>query len=475
MSTNIPTDKAALVLSTLKDQANDLLSAAHNVQLRMFHAQGSGNFPYYLRDPRTRLFNEKTYSWINQCLEKSKNGSPVSLDGDYNGKFLRAITATTFTLSSPDQSKLNEVKRNAQDQQGALLDAWEEAFGEIPSGKAPINKVFETILTDWVTKEGTTLQDLLVAPDLFEALGKAPAAAMTVIPVVGNYLNAIEAGIPLQNSLSLNNGILKSVRNAINYPSKKNGGIQLNDGTEDYVPEYPVSTSQANILDGLKSDNNVEIHMKMSEFTSNETSLSIGGDASFKMPLGFFDLDLGAKVSYFTKSVTKKSRSIEIDMTFSGVTLAKFGPEAFKVSGRKGWHYNDAIKEAVANGSQDISGFKFSPKPNIDFGEGGDFGVINAVAICQYPKMKIKVTSSDYKKIESDFKADANAEIKVDFLGMPLGAGLKGSYSQGDVYIDEAEGSVTIEINPPLNTVAEKATEATAFVLGVQTEYSAIQ
>jgi hypothetical protein len=474
MSTNIPTDKAALVLSSLKDQANDLLSAAHNVKLNMFHAQGSGNFPYYLRDPRTRLFNEKTYSWVNQCLEKSKPGMPISLDGDYNGKFLRAITSTNFTLSNADQSKLNEVKRNAEDQQGALLDAWEEAFGELPDGKVPINDVFEIILKDWVTSEGTTLQDLLNAPDLFEALGKAPAAAMTVIPVVGNYLNAIEAGIPLQNSISLNNGILKSVRNAIIKPSEKNGAIQLNDGTEDFVPEYAFSTSQANILDGLKSDNSIEIQMKMTEFTSHETSLSVGGEVSFKMPLGFFDIDLGANANYFTKTVTKSSRSIEIDMRFSGVTVAKFGPEAFKISGRKGWHYNDAIKEAVLNGDQDISGFKFSPKPNIDFGLGGDFGVINAVAISQYPKIKIKVHSSDYKKIKSDFKANANAEIKVDFLGMPLGAGLKGSYSQGDVFVDEAEGSVTIEINPPLTTVAEKATEATAFVLGVQTEYSAI-
>ncbi|MFD2567851.1 hypothetical protein [Pseudotenacibaculum haliotis] len=475
MSTNIPAEKAALVLTKLKDQANELLSAAHNVQLDMYHAQGSGNFPYYYKDPATRRFNEKTYVWLNQCLEKRKNGEPVSFEGDYNGKFLRAVTNVSYTLSRKDQARLNEVKRNALNQQGALLDAWEEAFGEIPSGKAPINGVFEIILKDWVTKEGTTLQDLLVAPDLFEALGKAPAAAMPVIPVVGNYLNAIEAGIPLQNAISLNNGILKSVRSSINFPSEANGGVQLNDGTDDFFPEYPFSTTQAKILDGLKSDNSVDIQMKLSNFNSSDVSLSVSGEASFKMPLGFFDIDLGASANYFTNIVTKNSRTIEIDMKFTGVTVAKFGPEPFRVSGRKGWHFADGIKESIANGEKDISGFKFSPKPNIDFTEGGDFGVVNAVAFSQYPTMKIKVFSSDYKKIKTDFDAAANAGLKIDFLGMPLGVGLKGSYKQGDVSINEAEGSITINVNPPIEAVAEKAVEATAFILGVQTEYSAIE
>lgn len=473
MSTNIPAEKAALILTKLKDQANEILSAAHNVQLDMYHAQGSGNFPYFFKDSATRRFNQRTYDWVNQCLEKRTNGSPVSVEGDYNGKFLRVITAVKYSLSDDDQAQLNKAKVNAEEQQGALLDAWEDAFGELPSGKAPINGVFEIILSKWVTKDGTTLQDLLNAPDLSEALGKAPPAGVPILPVIGNYLEAMGESISLQNSISLNNGILRSVRRAINSPSEKNGGIQLNDGTDDFHPEYLVTTSQDNVLEGLKSDNKVEISFKMSEFSSSDASLSVNGEASFKIPLGFFDIDLGASANYFTNVITKKSKTIEIDMEFNGVTVVKFGPEDFKISGRRGWHFADGIKEAIANGDKDISGFKFAPKPSVDFGENGDFGVLNAVAISQYPTMKIKVFSSDYQKIKTDFDAAANAGLKLDFLGMPLGVGLKGSYKQNDVSINEAEGSITITLSPPKDTIAGKTKEATAFILGVQTEYSA--
>lgn len=475
MSTNIPAEKAAMILNKLKDQANEILSAAHNVKLEMYHAQGSGNFPYFIKDTANRRFNEKTYVWMNQCLEKRKESEPVSFDGDYNGKFLQVITAISYGLSDKDQAQLNQSKINAEEQQAAVLDAWLTAYEKFPEGKAPIDAVFEVILKDWVTKEGTTLQDLLNAPDLSEVLGKTPPSGQPVLDVIANYLEAMGDSLSLQNSVSLKNGILRSVRRSINSPSEKNGGIQLNDGTDNFYPEYLVSTPQDNILEGLKSKNIVKISFKLSKSEEGDTLLSVGGEASFKIPLGFFDIDLGASANYFTNVITKKSKTIEINMEFNGVTVAKFGPEPFRVAGRKGWHFTDAIKEAIANGDQDISGFKFAPKPNVNFETNGDFGVVNAVAISQYPTMKITVFSSDYQKIKTDFDAAANADLKLDFLGMPLGVGLSGSYKQNDISIDESKGSITITLTPPVDTIAGKTKEATAFILGVQTEYSATE
>lgn len=475
MATSIPADKAALILTKLKDQANDILSAAHNVELDIFHAQGSGNFPYFVKDTSNRRFNEKTYVWINQCLEKRKEGMPVSLDGDYNGKFLRVVTAISYGLNEADQAELNQSKLEAEEQQAAVLDAWLGAYGEFPEGKVPIDDVFGVILKDWVTQEGTTLQDLLNAPDLSEALGKTPPSGTPVVDVIGSYLEAMGDSLSLLNSISLNNGILRSIRRAINKPSAKNGGFQLNDGTDDFYPEYLMSTPQDNILEGLKSENKVGIGFKMTEFSSSDASLSISGEASFKVPLGFFDIDLGANANYFTNTMTKNTKSIEMDMEFTGVTVVKFGPEPFRTAGRKGWHFTDAIREAIAIGKQDISGFRFAPKPNVDFTKNGDFGFINAVAISQYPTITIKVASSDYKKIKTDFDAAAEADLKLDFLGMPLGAGLSGSYKQNDVSIDEASGTITIVLTPPVDSIAGLTKEATAFILGVQTEYPATE
>jgi hypothetical protein len=42
-------------------------------------------------------------------------------------------------------------------------------------------------------------------------------------------------------------------------------------------------------------------------------------------------------------------------------------------------------RQAKKNKDQDISGYKFSPKPGFEFGPKGPFGLLNGVAISNYP------------------------------------------------------------------------------------------
>lgn len=475
MATNIPAEKAALVMNTLKDQANKTLGPSKNVNLEVFHADGAGNFPYNFEDPNGDRFNIETYKWMNKALQKRNEGDPVSAEGDYNGKFRQAITKVNYNMSTDDQEILTKAKQNTIAQQRSLIKTWQEVGLSLPDGKLPIDGIVHVIRTEWTSDEKVSLRDMQNAPDLFALLDNAPASGMPVIPIFGQYLQAIGDGISVVNDQSLNDGILSTVRSNSITGSKLNGGIQMNDGTDIFYPAYEFSISQEKILNELRfDDNSVEVGLTMTDISETETSLSVGGDASFKMPLGFFDLHLEAQANFFTKIIAKQSTKIEIDMIFRGVTVAKFGPQDFLLSSRKGWHFPEAPKKAIQNGDQDITGFQFAPKPNFDFGENGDFGYINAVAISQYPEINLKIFSKSFTQIDTELQAAVGGKLKIDFLGIPMSIGSKASFSGSNTTVNETEGSVSIKLSAPKEIYAGTSAEETAYVLGVQTEYSAV-
>ena len=121
MATKIPAEKAALVMNTLKDQANKTLGPLKNVTLEVFHADGEGNFPYNFENPNTERFNHLTYKWMNKALQKRNEGDPISTEGDYNGFYQQAITKVNYNMSTDDQAYLTKVNKNTILQQNSLI------------------------------------------------------------------------------------------------------------------------------------------------------------------------------------------------------------------------------------------------------------------------------------------------------------------------------------------------------------------
>jgi hypothetical protein len=130
----------------------------------------------------------------------------------------------------------------------------------------------------------------------------------------------------------------------------------------------------------------------------------------------------------------------------------------------------EPITNAISNGTQDVSGFKFSPNPQIDFSKTGPFGYLTGAAIATYPTVAITVTGSDYQSIATTFQQSTS--FSVSFLGIPLGGGSESTYSH-DVKTNSSAQSVTITLTPPAQTVAGQLTKSMAWILGVETEYPA--
>ena len=461
---------AATIINELKEQANQTLSAAlGSTPLEAFAITSLGNFPYNWQDTlNVTLFNKLTYNWISANLKAG--ATPLQQDASFTNLYIQAITKISWSLSKADQAKLNQAANAATQQAAAVQNAWIAAFGQLPSGTSPIDDIAGVIATTWASKQPTTLMDIQNSIDLNSLLDLTPAAGKPVIPVFVNWLNAISSVLSLQNSISINNGYLRRAMGAAQNPTAANGGLTLSDNS--IMPCYQVANQVADIQNALQTGPDITMSMTVTRSTVNEFTVSISGKTGFSIPvLDFLSIGVGGSANYFSSDIATTENATTVDMSFPGVNLVNFGPVTFQQTGNsKFWYWMDPINEAIKNGSQDVSGFKFSPAPGIDFTESGPFGYVMGAAISGYPTIKVTIKSSNYQKIQKTFQQTVSSS--VSFLGIPLASATESTYSN-QVQVDTANSTVTITLSPPQSLVAGTVNASQAWVLGVQPNYPA--
>ncbi|OLY92075.1 hypothetical protein SAMN05444008_106137 [Cnuella takakiae] len=470
---DVQAPNTSAILETLRAQAAQTLAAALGAQPLVSFAIGAGgNFPYYYKDPANLNFNTLTYNWINTNLHGGTAPVQQSTGSFFSNLFISVLSKVTYKLSTADQVKLNAATSAAQDQQMALLTLWKSTYGSFPSGNgSPTDNILNTIVTTWATNPGMTLYKLRNSTDLSNDLQNAPATGLAIMPVVANYLYALGDSVSLQDQVTMNNAYLNNAKRAVQTPTADNGGLLGNDSK--YYPAYTVTTPLNDIINGLKaSGNDAKISMQVSNSSENQFSVSVGGSTSFKIPiLDFLTIGINGNANYFHEEIANSSNSVSIDMTFSGLTLVNYAPAAYNMSTGQNWFYMQPIMEAIANKGQDVSGFQFSPDPGVDFGPNGPFGILQGVAISNYPSMVITVTGSNYQSIANTFQQ--SSDVMISFLGIPLGRVSESTYSH-NAQTSGSNSSVTITLNPPPELVAGTNTTSMGWVLGVQTNYPAV-
>lgn len=392
----------------------------------------------------------------------------------FSNLFISAFSKIQYNLSSKDQAALNAAYANAQNQQLAVLNAWKAAYGSFPPGPGrPIDNIMSVIATTWATPP-TTLNAIQNSINLSALLNNAPASGQTMFPVIVNYLNALGSSLTLANAAIMSNAYVKKALAAIQTPSASNGGMQTNDGTANLYPAYTVSPGLSAIINSLQNTGStIQVSMDVSIANSSEYSVSIQGGTSFNVPfLDFFNVSVGASASYFHDEIMASASSVNIQMTFTGPTVVNFAPAVFNESTQQFWFWMQPILDAINNQGRDVSGYQFQPSPGIDFSANGPFGLLQGVAIANYPSAVITVKSSSYQSIQTTFQQTVSTE--VSFLGIPLGGGTESTYSHS-ASSSSQDSTVTITLTPPPSLVAGTQTSSVGWVLGVQTNYPALQ
>jgi len=469
----IPAQEAKAVIDNLRSKAASLLGAAlGSSPLVSFATGGLGNFPYYWQNPSNLEFNLKTYNWINANFLSGSDPKQQASGSTFTGEFIQALGSITYSLSTNDQANLNQALQNATNQQAALLNQWRMIYGSLPTppvGQTPIDVIVNTICTTWSSDPTCSLMKIQNAPNLNQLLDKTPASGEPILPLLANWVNALGSSVSLQNAVSMNNGYKTKALNAVQYPTTDNGATAIG---STYYPTYNIATQLSDIINGLQATGNaIDLEMSIERTSSNEFSVSISGGTSFNIPIfDFFSLGIGGNASYFQDNIATSSNSVQIKMKFTGVTLVQYAPAAFEESTGKNWFYMKPILDAIKNTGKDVSSYKFSPNPNIDFSTNGPFGLTQGCAISNYPSIEIVVISSDYKSIEKTFQQSTSTQLS--FLGIPLGGVSESTYSHS-LTTDASASKITITLNPPKDLVAGTSVDSQGWVLGVQTNYPA--
>ncbi len=469
-----PSAEAVEILETLRLQAAQIVSAAlGTATLSNFATTGLGNFPYMWENPANLEFNQKTYDWINANLKANTTPSEQASGSNFTNIFANALASTTYTLSSADQAELNTAARNATIQQGALLKSWRDAYGSLPAakpGETPTDVIVNIILTDWATNPPATLTEVQNAKNLNALLGNTPASGQPILPIFSNWVNALGASVSLQNAVSMNNGQKNAALDAVRNPTLANGALSIAGKLQ---PAYRVATPTSSILNGLAAaGNSAVVKMTVSRFSSSEYSVKVTGQAGFKIPiLSFFTMNVGGNASFFQEKIATQSNSIEMELTFTGVTLAQYAPVSYNDATNQDWFFMSPINDAIAAGKDDVSSFKFKPDPRIDFSEDGPFGLMNTIVFSNYPNVKIVVKSAEYKSIATTI--EQSASVGLSFLGIPLGLGGKEATYSKKVKTESSSESVTITLDAPPELVASSVVDSEGWILGVVTEYPA--
>ena len=470
--TTTDTTNAAPIIDALKDKADAILSSAlGSTPLQPFQIGSLGNFYYNWQDTSdVTQFNQLTYNWISSNLKAG--AMPLQLDQSFTDLYMTALQSISWSLSTDDQAKLNAAADKTTKQAAAVQNAWLAAFKKFPDGDGqPIDRIAGEIATKWASPP-TDLVAMQNSLNLRAMLNKMPPSGAPVLDVFVNWLNAMSAVLSLQNSVSVNNAYLARALAAARNATAANGGIVLDDAKNSVVPAYQVANQVADIQNALETGPSVTTSMTVSRSSEDEFRVSVDGGAAIDIPvLSFLGVSVGGNASYFSDNIATSSATTTVTMSFPGVNLVNFGPVRFEMTGASSsWYWIDPIRHAVQNGVQDVSGFKFSPDPAIDFSEAGPFGYVMGVAISGYPTITITTETADYQKIQETFEQNASSE--VSFLGIKLASASESTYSN-HVTVDEANSSVTITIAPPQELVAGTVNSAQAWVLGVQPNYPA--
>lgn len=426
-----------------------------------------GNFPYYWQDPSNLSFNANTYRWISSALQA--NANPVKLDGVFTNGFLQVLSKIVYVLSKADQKKLTAERSLAIREQHNLLLAWKTAFGNLPLGTSEnptIDLIVENIVTQWA-KPPTDLYQLVNSTQPKTILNNTPPQGGPVVPELIIYLKALSSALPLLNRVTKYYGLLLRSIAAVQNPCTKNGAILTNEGK--LVPAYEIYPSVADIIAGLSNQSpkqTVTLNIDAKPVNNNELQITAPNQQTAKSASAeILAISQPGKNKPASPLLSMTDNASKLDVAFVGTTTVQFSPKDFSLTSLKNWFWAKPITDAIANGNSDISGYQFSPKPNVNFSETGNFGYITSIIISNNPLIKITTSEKNAAEIETLINKSKGSELR--FLDRKLGA-----VNSGDGYAVKRRGKqVIMRATPNLSNTVN--TDATAFVLGVTTHFPA--
>lgn len=465
-------------------QAKAMAAVQDTFKSKLYPVQfpAQGDFTWNWQNANQQ-FNDQTYQYINALVSPGQVPGTVALSpgGGFANAYVTVLNDLVYSLSSTDQATLTQAQSNASVQAGTIVSDYQNTYGTITPNQMQAagvatkqDYVIGYVLgTQW---SGSTpplgYSQMASARNLKALLPKAPLGADQIITDVTVYLNLMQPVNGLSDQLQNGAWTLAQLKNNTQYPSAANGGIQTFDpSTGSLVPGFnagwAIPSSVASVNNDLQNTGRtIELQMTTSQASGDSVEVNVEGQAGFSVG-SWLQFETEASGSYDMSKSSGTSTTASVSITYAGYSMVPMAPAAWQQATNSGFYYPEPIRQAVANGSQDVTGFTFLSTPPYAMDPvdaGGNFGLATNLLIANYPTVSITYEHADFSKFSQSWSEKVSGNLTLfGFIKL-------GSFSQGAYGSSFKEGSdnesftVTFSASPQVTSVPQNL--RTAYVVG---------
>lgn len=468
--------------SALQKQATDTVGNIFRARIFPVQYPVQGDFKWNWQNVN-QVFNDATYQYISALAKPGVVPGTVALSagGGFANAYIEVLKDIQFSLNKGDQAKLTAAQSNASVQAGTVVSDYQGSYGTITDEqmrqagvRTKVDYVIGYVLGSlWSgATPPLTYEQMSEARNLRALLPKRPAGSDQVITDVVVYLNLMQPALGYEDMLLQGTWTLNQLKRNTETPTARNGGIQTFDpNTGAVLPDHRdgwgISTPIQAITNDLQNTGRtIQLSMTVQQAQGSELEVHVQGQAGFTVG-SWLQFSTEAGASYDMSRVSGASSDCSVSMNWTGYSIVGIVPTAWQQDTDAGFYYPTPIQEAVTNGTQDVTGYKFLTPSQYNFGpleSGGNFGLLTNLLIANYPTISITYTNADYQAFSESWSEQVRGNLKLfGFIDV-------GSFSQGAYGSTFQRGSsnstftVTFSASPEVTGLPQNLKQA--FVIG---------
>lgn len=407
---------------------------------------------------KQQFYNEDSLSAFNSLI--IENDGVPSINYVYSQYYKNVIESLAYDLSKDDKIKINQE----QQENAALVDTIINLYVESGLDDPPEDNPGIMYITTRI-KEVT-------GNDYLHLDTKAYPFLSNLCNKLSEYSRVATFTTSLQNAWNRADERLKKIKENINNPSKKNGGLET--AKDKFYIGWDKLPESIMLLENLKNEsNNISFSVSIDSFKSDQSMLHFDSNVSVKVPSNWiFNMKVDHDHEFDFSKYCSESSSLDIAFKFIGVSTVAAVPTPISSNNEKGWFAADVLMEAAEKSGKDATGIRLNDKrfdPETLFGKKGTLRRMKTLVISQQPIVTLTFKNANTSELEKYFRQHTEAEFKI--FGNIISGTHANDFSCKVKEHNHDAKTLTVELAPaPLGGYGSPGKQ-TAYVLGGTAEY----
>jgi hypothetical protein len=449
-------------MDALKQKLNQQFSTLTNGKFETISVPDG--FYWGIQFGPNNYYNKNSLNQMNLQAITASNGNLAIGNANFTTLYNSIMQAVVFDFSQGDLDDLAKDNAAFQAQIQAVINSWESdngapiAASDIATAvpKTKLGYIQAQVLKNWPDPRNipSSMQSFKQAYQTFQTQAQVSNRLTTQSATAMNRVAAAQA-----NSVA---------------GTATNGGLQT-DNSNYYPPFGPFPTQNKINSDLQTLSNKASIKIKLDNFSSQESHLSIESNVGFSIPIfDFIQIGVSGGSKYTVDKYASSKTVINMTIEYQGVTFVEtpLNDSNLTTDNTKGWYANDVLTQAINNTRQGgqhpsksgytLQGTQF---PVSDyFGPGKQFSRIKTWVLSQQPTITMQFCGAEASKIKTDFQQHSHVDVKL--FGLFSIGSIDQSYQVTNVDDKSVAGCVSVTMGPSVIQGTTPAADARAYVIG---------